>query len=71
MHLPDSLLRQPSFDDIWFFLTKFSQLLDSFLTIPKMIRLMVYTSELIHCGNTLDNKQGRQIMRLLSLLRFS
>ena len=57
MHLPDSLLRQSFLDDFWLFFTKFLQLFDGFLTFPKMIRLIVYIFELIHFGNTLDNKQ--------------
>ena len=36
---------------------KFSQFSNDFLTFPKMIRLIVDILELIHFGNTLDNKQ--------------
>ena len=56
MHLPDSLSRQPFLDYLWFFLAKLSQFSDGF---PKMIRLTIDILELIHFGNTLDNKQER------------
>ena len=59
MYLPDSLSRQPFLDDFWLFLAKFSQFSDSFLAFPKMIRLIVDILELIHFGNTIDNKQDR------------
>ena len=59
MHLPDSLPRQPFLDDCWFFFAKLSQLLDSFLAFPKVIRLVVDILELIHFGNTLDYKWER------------
>ena len=48
MYLPDSLQRQA-----------LSQLLDGFLTFPKMIRLVADILELIQFGDTLDNKQQR------------
>ena len=60
MYLPDSLSRQPFLEDCWFFLAKFSQFSDGFLTFPKMIRLIVDILKLIHFGNTLDNKQKRE-----------
>ena len=41
MYLPDSLSRQPFLGVIdGFFLAKFSQFSDGFLTFPKMIRLI-------------------------------
>ena len=59
MYLPDRSSRQPLLDDSWFFLTKLSQFSSGFLAFPKMIRQVVDILELIHFGNTLDNKQER------------
>ena len=60
MYLPDSLPKQLFLDDCRLFLAKLSQLLDGFLAFSKMIRLIVNILELIHFGNTLDNKQEKE-----------
>ena len=53
--MPDSLPRQPFLNDGCYFLAKFSQFSDGFLTFLKMTGLIVYIWELIHFGNTLDS----------------
>ena len=41
MYLPECLSRQPLFNHLGFFFAVFLQLVDGFLTFPKMIRLVV------------------------------
>ena len=69
MHLPDSLSRQSFLDNCWVFFAKLSQSSDGFLTCSKMIILIADILELIHFGNTLDNKQERFLTSLISSSR--
>ena len=62
VYLPESLFCQPLLNDCWVFFTKLSQLLESFLPIPQVTRLVVNTLELIQFGNILDNIQERSCM---------